>query len=208
MRVEPSRRRRRGAALVGALAVGLVAASCGRSGLDAEDLDWQGGTQKPPGPDAALPDSAAPGTGGAASSCIPTEETCNGADDDCDGLTDEVPPIPCENGGEQYCVAGSFSACPKPCETCMPGAERICFLSYCKYWAVQTCTADGKSFGKCHEQDPPPECKSVAKNEKYSKALEQCCLDNGYCCLDEFDLDGDGDEGEMLGDCEEVLCEP
>jgi len=90
----------------------------------------------------------------------------------------------------------------------MPGSERICFLSYCKYWAVQTCTADGKAFGKCKELDPPSECSGVAKDKKYSKELEQCCLDNGYCCLDEFDLDNDGNDGEMIGNCEEVLCKP
>jgi len=212
VRVEPSRRRHfRRALLAGAAALAFVA--CSRSGLEADDWQWIDGVASPDDPDAGLPDAAQPdvplpGTGGASSVCVPSEEVCNGVDDDCNGLVDEVAPIPCPGGGEQYCVAGSFSACPKPCETCMPGSERICFMSYCKYWAVQTCTADGKAFGKCQEQDPPPECKGVAKDKKYSKELEQCCVDNGYCCLDEFDLDQDGNEGEMIGNCEEVLCTP
>jgi hypothetical protein len=180
------------------------AAACGRSGLDAEDYEWIDGQY---GPDAGL--AGGPGVPDAAPTvCIPSDETCNGKDDDCDGQVDEVPPIPCAEGGAQYCVGGAYSACPERCEACMPGSERVCFLSYCKYWGVQICTADGKSFGKCKEEDPPPECHKIAKEEKYSKALEQCCVDNGYCCRDTFDLDGDGNTGEMLGDCEEVLCKP
>ncbi len=180
-----------------------VAVACGRSGLDSGDFEWLEGQS-------ALPEAGVGGThakpDGAA--CVPSEEICNGVDDDCDGDVDEVPPVACPGGGEQYCVGGAMSACPERCEACMPGSERICFVSFCKHWGVQTCTADGKSFGKCKEEDPPPECAAVAEDEKYSKAVEQCCLDAGYCCRDTFDLDGDGDTGDMLGECEEVLCKP
>jgi hypothetical protein len=177
----------------------LLAAACSRTGMldDGElDAELDSGAALP-GPDAAAP-----------ASCVPSEEVCNGKDDDCDGQVDELSPIPCEGGGHRFCVAGSWSACPKRCDTCMPGSERVCFLSYCKYWAVQTCAADGKSFGKCREQDAPPECAKVADKQQYSAALQQCCLDQGYCCLDEFDLDNDGDTEEMLGNCAELSCEP
>jgi hypothetical protein len=99
-----------------------------------------------------------------------------------------------------------MSQCPRRCDVCIPGSERVCFLSYCKFWASQSCTADGRSFGGCREQDPPPECRKIASDKQYSRELEQCCVDNGYCCLDEFDLDRDGDRGEMIGNCEEILC--
>ena len=52
-----------------------------------------------------------------------------------------------------------------------------------------------------------PECATIAKEHQQSKQLEQCCLDNGYCCLDEHDLDGDGNRREMLGACGDVTCQ-
>ena len=72
----------------------------------------------PPLVDAGLtepaPDSRPPG-------CEPSEEICNGRDDDCDGRVDEVPPVPCPGGGERYCVAGRMSQCPRRCDVCIPG---------------------------------------------------------------------------------------
>jgi hypothetical protein len=141
--------------------------------------------------------------------CTPTTETCNGKDDDCNGQVDDgVPPIPCAGGGSQYCVAGGFSACPQRCETCIPGSERVCFLSYCTYWATQKCAADGRSFGTCRERHVPAACASASDRYKESPELEQCCIDHGYCCHDDYDLDRDGNTDEMLGSCDEVSCHP
>jgi hypothetical protein len=139
--------------------------------------------------------------------CIPLAEECNDRDDDCDGVVDnDIAPIPCPGGGERYCVAGRMSACPERCEVCLPGTERICQLSYCTFWGVQTCTADGRSFSRCREQRAPPECIDIALDRQDSPELEQCCIDNGYCCLDAHDLDDDGNRSEMLGRCDEVVC--
>lgn len=139
--------------------------------------------------------------------CVPHDETCNGKDDDCNGQVDDgIAPVPCPGGGERYCVAGRMSACPTRCETCVPGSERVCFLSYCTYWAAQVCAADGRSFGVCRERSVPSECRSVAEQHKDSPELEQCCIDNGYCCRDEYDLDNDGNRSEMLGQCDDVSC--
>ena len=106
-------------------------------------------------------------------------------------------------------MAGRYSDCPQRCEVCVPGSARTCFTSFCTYWGTQPCAPDGRSFGACQEaKSVPPECEAIAKSMQRSAALEQCCLDNGYCCVDTFDLDNDGDHNEMLGNCEAVSCVP
>lgn len=138
-------------------------------------------------------------------SCVPNGEVCNGLDDDCNGRVDEVAPVPCPGGSFSYCVGGRQSACPSRCEACVPGSQRICFVSFCTFWGEQTCTADGRSFGACREQPVPAACKGVGSARNLG-ALERCCLDNGYCCVDSEDLDRDGDRSEMLGACQDVEC--
>lgn len=151
--------------------------------------------------------SGASGFGGTGSSeCVPAEEVCNGVDDDCNGEIDEVEPLACPGGGFRYCVSGAYSACPQRCETCVPGSERICLLSYCLYWGIQTCTSDGRGWSSCREANPPQACSKIAQTKQKSRQLQQCCIDNGYCCVDEFDLDGDGSKKDVLGQCDEVLC--
>jgi hypothetical protein len=140
--------------------------------------------------------------------CTPQPETCNGRDDDCDGKVDQgLPAIPCPNGGSRYCVAGSYSECPRRCEVCVPGSQRECFTSFCTFWGVQLCASDGRSFGACREVQVPAACDAIAKKSMRSRALEQCCLDQGFCCLDEFDLDRDGDRTDMVGRCDTVMCD-
>lgn len=141
--------------------------------------------------------------------CVPVEETCNGIDDDCNGQVDDgIAPVPCPGGGFRYCVGGRSSACPTRCEVCVPGSQRVCFISYCLYWGTQTCAADGRSFGPCREQRPPSACDAIARAEGASPELERCCIDHGYCCLDAYDLDVDGNRGDVLGSCGGVSCEP
>ena len=90
----------------------------------------------------------------------------------------------------------------------MPGSQRECFTSFCTFWGTQACTSDGRSFGPCKETRPPAGCQRIADKSMKSAELEQCCLDEGLCCLDEFDLDHDGDRTEMLGRCDSVTCGP
>ncbi len=190
--------------------VGCALMGCGRTGLDAD------GFEQPEGDAAAIRTPLAEGSvepseaaSEATTECQPRAEICNGMDDDCNGtIDDSLAPTPCPGGGFRYCVAGRWSACPSRCEVCLPGSQRVCFHSYCLYWGVQTCASDGKGFGPCREQAPPPECAATAHQYRYSAELEQCCIEKGYCCVDEHDLDKDGNHTELLGRCGEVTCAP
>jgi hypothetical protein len=141
--------------------------------------------------------------------CHPTPEVCNGIDDNCDNQIDEdLPPIPCPGGGSRYCVSGRYSECPRRCEACVPGSVRECFTTLCTFWGTETCASDGRSFGACREGKPPASCAGAANGGKRTRELEDCCLAEGLCCVDEFDIDKDGDTTEMMGRCDTVVCGP
>ena len=157
--------------------MGLLALACSRTGLEPGDLGAAadplpsattmtaidaGGPR--PGPTSADAGSIQPNETSRDPNCVPSAEACNGVDDDCNGAIDDVPAVACASGGFSYCVAGQQSACPSRCETCIPGSERVCFTSYCTFWGTQTCTADGRSFGSCHEHRVPSECAGAAGN--------------------------------------------
>ena len=201
------------------LVVGQMA--CSRTGLDVEGFDDPADrdidvrtftdvaeeTRPRPVTDAAS-DGLTAAEGSTDPRCVPAEEVCNGVDDDCNGQIDEnIVPIPCPSGGFRYCVGGRPSACPTRCEVCIPGSQRVCLLSYCLYWGTQTCASDGRSFGPCREQRPPTN-DATARAHGASPELERCCLEHGYCCLDAYDLDGDGNRGDVVGACAGVSCEP
>jgi hypothetical protein len=218
---------------LGVLGVVAGVAACARTGLDPWDLEpfvgenGAGGTSGAPNaptvdasmagmppdpPDSSVPPDASdhptvpPDDPNDPPTCVPEAETCNGRDDDCNDQVDDLPGEPCPGGGFRYCVAGQFSDCPRSCEVCVPGSLRICQNSYCLYWGEQECAADGQGFGPCREARPPPRCATTARQKHNSPELEQCCIDDGYCCLDMHDLDDDGDRREMLGACDGVRC--
>lgn len=197
---------------------------CSRTGLDPGDLvdigfDVGGSMSRAPiggggvpitGGGGASSGSAAISQSGSPSeppTCTPSPETCNGVDDDCNGMVDDLAPIACPGGGSRFCLAGRLSACPSRCEVCVPGSVRVCQNSFCSFWGEEECAADGLGFSNCREALPPPECDATAHDSHDSAELEQCCLDNGYCCVDHHDLDHDGDRREMLGACGDVVCQ-
>jgi hypothetical protein len=204
----------------------LLLMACARTGLDSGDLEPSSEAPSAAAPEPTTPASTATAPSGAGApampmptataapsskpseqpKCVPTPETCNGVDDDCNGQVDDLPAEPCPGGGFRYCVAGKLSSCPESCEVCVPGSVRVCQNSYCTFWGEQECTADGQGFGPCKEATAPPSCAALASKEKASAALEQCCIDSGYCCVDSHDLDGDGDRRDMLGACDGVRC--
>jgi hypothetical protein len=160
------------------------------------------------GPEVVPPPPPPPVDGGPV--CHPQPETCNGIDDDCNGKIDDgLPAIPCPNGGERYCVSGAYSECPRRCEVCVPGSERECFSTFCTFWGTQSCASDGRSFGPCKESKVPAECKAITDQaNKATAELEMCCINQGLCCIDQFDLNHDGNKNDMLGRCDSVMCGP
>jgi hypothetical protein len=181
------------------VAIAGVALGCGRSELDGlDDLvsSDAGGAALEDG-SAAVPSTrvVASDDANAASDATPPADPCK-----------DAPPIPCAGGGFKYCVAGRYSDCPMRCLACVPGSQRVCLMAYCNYWGTQTCAADGQSFGYCVEQTAPPECHAIAEEHRDSSELEQCCLDHGYCCKDQFDLNHNGNTNEQIGQCSAVTC--
>jgi hypothetical protein len=130
-----------------ALALAWAIAGCGRTGLLVDGVVDDDEV-------AIRVDDAgdAPRVSAEASTPAPAEPECR----------PDLAPIPCPGGGFRYCVAGHVSACPERCEACLPGSERVCFISYCLHWGVQTCAADGRTFGPCREEKPPGACTEVA----------------------------------------------
>jgi hypothetical protein len=175
----------------------ILAVGCSRTGLD--DLEeWPLPTAADAGVDTEAPETAPPEA--AVDSTPPPAMTA--AADPCA----DMPPLPCPGGGYEYCVAGHYSECPKRCAACIPGSTRVCFISYCQAWGVQTCAADGLSFGFCEETSPPARCAGTADQDKASPALEQCCIDSGNCCQDLYDLNGNGNTNEQIGNCSGTTC--
>ncbi len=187
-----------------AFVVILVLAGCGRSGLSVPDDELiPGDPFDPSDPDEPdpLPEE---------DPCEPSEEVCNGVDDDCDEQVDEgQPAVACENGGDSYCVNGTYSECPRACQTCQPNSQRVCFVSYCTIWGEQRCDSDGRAWENCREDPPPAACRSDENGfggAADGPETEECCIEQGFCCEDYWDLDDDGDTDEMVGACDGVSC--
>jgi hypothetical protein len=191
--------------LVASVALAAVAAGvtgCGRTGLDLPDeLALAGDVEQDAGVD-ALPDAPPDAFEAAAAHEAAAPPAMTTSIDPCA----DKPPVPCPGGGFEYCVAGHYSECPKRCAACVPGSTRVCFITYCKSWGVQTCASDGLSFGVCEESSPPAQCGSTADSDKASPALEQCCIDSGNCCQDLYDLNGNGDTSDQVGNCTGTTC--
>lgn len=114
------------------------------------------------------------------------EERCGDLlDNDHDGHVDET----CEG-----CV-------------CTPGSWRYSVDDggYGSLWAIPYCNEDGSGWGRTYEIPAIPEpCDLI--DHWYSPPAQECCIEQGWCCQDMWDMDSDGDIWESLGRCPDPIC--
>ncbi len=101
----------------------------------------------------------------------------------------------CEDDGSPYTITG---------ECCIPGAWRYCSTEHA-LWGIHYCEEDGEAWGVCSEVTIPADCVHV--DGWFSPDIEACCIEQGFCCQDTWDLDADEDLWESLGDCTDIVCE-
>ncbi len=97
--------------------------------------------------------------------------------------------------------------CSECCDECIcvPGRARWCDDPRYSGIGIQPCAESGLEWGACHEASyTPVACDDV--EFWYSPAYERCLIDAGECAQDMWDLDGDGDTWESLGDCADIVC--
>ena len=125
-------------------------------------------------------------------------ERCNGIDDDCDGEVDEDLVQDCDEFGRRTCVDGEWTDCHE-CTVCIPGSRRFCDTPSHDNWGEQICNDDGDGWGECYEISAPSGCEGYVYDQ-------HCCLEEGHCCQDWQDFDGDGDYNDTVGACDDIIC--
>jgi hypothetical protein len=105
--------------LVAAGALAVLPASCGAR---SELLDGSGASAAQGGAGGQAGAGGEPVTGGEGGAAPCTDEVCNGADDDCDGSTDEGFGIgaPCDGPDSDFCLDDAMT-----CDGCSAGADAL-----------------------------------------------------------------------------------
>src|SRR5678816_1836023 len=113
----------------------LVLGGCGRTGLLAEGDLPDDTIEVVAVPEASVEAAVDAGLDTAIDHAVETPMTAPAPTTGvCQPVAEILAPIPCPGGGSRYCVAGRWSACPERCDVCVPGSQRVCFMSYCLYW--------------------------------------------------------------------------
>ncbi len=122
---------------------------------------------------------------------FPTDEVCNGADDDCDGLTDEGLHRSCQTAcgtGQEICLSGQWSGCtaPQPTDEVCDNLDNDCDGMTDETLAQPCQTAcgsgveycQGGSWVGCTAPQPSPEICDNIDNDCDGTTDEGCsCID-------------------------------
>ncbi|MBI5485997.1 MAG: hypothetical protein HY905_01555 [Deltaproteobacteria bacterium] len=136
--------------------------------------------------------------------CVAPAETCNAVDDDCDGLTDDLPDVTCGAGACERVVPACAGGVPNLCVPGDPGSERCGdgIDGDCDGSVDEGCLCADDDVQPCYDGPPATRgsgaCRDgsqVCVGGRWDPCMGEVLPTDESCNLVDDDCDGDTDEG-------------